>query len=181
MDANTKEAYQLYSYKHDTHEEKTAVGARVNIPKDMSLKEAYLGTTDDTVNKTTGVVTKVTPTETTTDSLNFVYILGDGTYSLVPIDIELYLKESEFSTDDFVISGHNVSLTRDVVKGLTVNGVAATMADGASNDHKLTVTINGTNILVDANSEETDTIANKLEELVAKFDPENGAVCLVMV
>lgn len=72
----------------------TLVGANIDIPKDSSLKEVYLGASTDTINTETGVITKNTVTDP--QSMNFAYQLADGTYSLVKIDVSKFLTESEF-------------------------------------------------------------------------------------
>ena len=72
----------------------TLVGANIDIPKDSSLKEVYLGASTDTINATTGVITKNTVTDP--QSMNFAYQLADGTYELVKIDVSKFLTESEF-------------------------------------------------------------------------------------
>lgn len=87
LDANTAKAYQLQGIGG------AQLGAQINIPKDSSLKEVYLGTTGDTVGAD-GTVTKKPSTDP--QSLNFVYHLQDGTYSLVPVDVSKFLSESEF-------------------------------------------------------------------------------------
>lgn len=73
----------------------TLVGANIDIPKDSSLKEVYLGASTDTINATTGEITKNTVTDP--QSMNFAYQLADGTYSLVKIDVSKFLTESEFA------------------------------------------------------------------------------------
>ena len=83
----------------------TLVGANIDIPKDSSLKEVYLGASTDTINATTGVITKNTVTDP--QSLNFAYQLADGTYSLVKIDVSKFLTESEFG-DGLAVSNTGV-------------------------------------------------------------------------
>ena len=87
-----------------------AVGSDIDIPKDSSLTEVYLGTANDKVNETDGTVTK----EQTTDpqSLNFVYHLENGKYKLVPIDVSKFLSESEFK-DGLSVTDHTVSVKVD--------------------------------------------------------------------
>lgn len=83
----------------------TLVGANIDIPKDSSLKEVYLGASTDTINATTGVITKNTVTDP--QSMNFAYQLADGTYELVKIDVSKFLTESEFG-DGLAVSGGGV-------------------------------------------------------------------------
>lgn len=125
-DENVKEAYKLVSFQGEETAQTvyTQVGDVIKIYKDSSLAETYLGSGDDTVNSSTGVVTKYAyelisdPTtkitaeaynELTaeqkalyepidTQSLNFVYQLADGTYQLVKVDVSKFLSESEFGS-----------------------------------------------------------------------------------
>lgn len=107
----------------------TKAGEYIDIPKDSSLKEVYLGLSTDTVNATTGVVTKGAAQGDDVQSLNFVYHLEDGTYSLVPIDVSKFLTENEFGDGLGVQSGVvsvKIDNSEDSNKYLSVgaNGVA---------------------------------------------------------
>lgn len=125
-DENVKEAYKLVSFQGEETAQTvyTQVGDVIKIYKDSSLSETYLGSGDDTVNSSTGVVTKYAyelisdPTTKITEaayneltaeqkalyepidtqSLNFVYQLADGTYQLVKVDVSKFLSESEFGS-----------------------------------------------------------------------------------
>lgn len=88
-DANTAKAYKLQGT------DDTQLGDLIKIPKDRSLNKVYLGTTGDTVNEDTGAVTSGESADA--QSLNFVYHLQDGTYSLVSVDVSKFLSESEFA------------------------------------------------------------------------------------
>lgn len=90
LDTNVARAYQLRGIND------VQLGSQINIPKDSSLKEAYLGSSEDTVNSGTGVVTKVDVQDA--QSLNFVYHLEDGTYSMAKVDVSKFLTESEFAS-----------------------------------------------------------------------------------
>ena len=83
----------------------TLVGANIDIPKDSSLVEVYLGANTDTINATTGEITKNTVTDP--QSMNFAYHLADGTYSLTKIDVSKFLTESEFG-DGLTVSNTGV-------------------------------------------------------------------------
>lgn len=100
---NVAEAYKLI-YTTDTN--RTAIGDVVKIYKDSALKEVYLGASTDTIDATTGVITKNTVTDP--QSMNFAYHLADGTYSLTKIDVSKFLTESEFGdglqVDNAVVS-----------------------------------------------------------------------------
>lgn len=107
QDANVKEAYKLVSFTGEETAQTvyTQVGDVVKIYKDSALQEVYLGASTDTINATTGVITKNTVTDP--QSLNFAYQLADGTYQLVKIDVSKFLTESEFG-DGLQVSGAGV-------------------------------------------------------------------------
>lgn len=98
----------------------TLVGANIDIPKDSSLKEVYLGASTDTIDATTGVITKNTVTDP--QSMNFAYQLADGTYSLTKIDVSKFLTESEFG-DGLSVSGAGV-VSANVGDGLEIDSTS---------------------------------------------------------
>lgn len=112
LGTNVKEAYKLQSNGADI-----AGSAPIKIYKDSALKEVYLGSDQDTVDATTGTVTKQTVTDA--QSLNFVYQLADGTYSIVKIDVSKFLTESEFGDGLDVSSTGVVSVKAG--NGLVIN------------------------------------------------------------
>lgn len=140
-DENVKEAYKVVSYQGDETAQTvyTQVGDTVKIYKDSSLIESYLGSDADTVDASTGVVTKYAyelisnPTTKVTEeaydalstegkalyqpinsqSLNFVYQLVNGTYSLIKVDVSKFLAESEFKNGLEVSSSGEVSIKVD--------------------------------------------------------------------
>ena len=123
---NVKEAYRLV-YDGST----TAIGQQINVYKDSALKEVYLGASTDTIDATTGTITKNTVTDP--QSMNFAYQLADGTYSLVKIDVSKFLTESEFG-DGLTVSGGVVSVEIDSASGkvrtaATPSGVTPGSAD----------------------------------------------------
>lgn len=71
----------------------SAVLEDIDIPADSTLKEVYLGSADDTVDKTTGVADKKTVDDP--QSMNFVHKLVDGTYSITKIDVSKFFTQSE--------------------------------------------------------------------------------------
>lgn len=135
LDANTAVAYQLQGIGG------TQLGAQINIPKDSSLKEVYLGTTGDTVDLKTGTVTSATTSDP--QSLNFVYHLQDGTYSLTKIDVSKFLTESEFK-DGLVVADNVVKVKVDTTSEgfLTVgaNGVKLSGVQAAIDAAKASAT-----------------------------------------
>ena len=140
-DENVKEAYKVVSYQgvETAQTVYTQVGDTVKIYKDSSLIESYLGSDADTVNASTGVVTKYAyelisnPTTKVTkeaydalsteskalyqpinsQSLNFAYQLVNGTYSLIKVDVSKFLAESEFKDGLEVSSSGEVSIKVD--------------------------------------------------------------------
>lgn len=140
-DENVKEAYKVVSYQGDETAQTvyTQVGDTVKIYKDSSLIESYLGSDADTVDTSTGVITKYAyelisnPTTKVTEeaydafstqdkalyqpinsqSLNFVYQLVNGTYSLIKVDVSKFLAESEFKDGLEVSSSGEVSIKVD--------------------------------------------------------------------
>ena len=140
-DENVKEAYKVVSYQgaETAQTVYTQVGDTVKIYKDSSLIESYLGSGVDTVNTTTGATTKYVYqlisdntqhiTQEAYDalsnedkalyepinsqSLNFVYQLANGAYSLVKIDVSKFLAESEFKDGLQVSPSGEVSIKVD--------------------------------------------------------------------
>lgn len=91
LGANVRQAYQLF-------EDGAAIGDVIKIYKDSSLHKVYIGYNDDEINSSTGDVTTVGGA-TAKQSLNFVYLLADGTYQLVAFDVSELLTESEFDSN----------------------------------------------------------------------------------
>lgn len=139
--ANVKEAYKIVKWQGAETQETTytQAGEIVKIYKDSSLVESYLGSKYDTVNTSSGVVTKYAyelisdPTTRITEdeydklteqekelyqeidsqSLNFVYQNADGTYQMVKVDVSKFLVESEFGDGLQVSSAGVVSIKID--------------------------------------------------------------------
>ena len=114
LGTNVKEAYQLQDSTG------TQIGQQINIYKDSALKEVYLGASTDTIDASTGVITKNTVTDP--QSMNFAYQLADGTYSLTKIDVSKFLTESEFG-DGLQVNSGVVSVK--VGNGLEISDVGA--------------------------------------------------------
>lgn len=114
LSTNVKEAYQLQNASG------TQIGAQIDIYKDSALQEVYLGASTDTIDSSTGVITKNTVTDP--QSMNFAYQLADGTYSLTKIDVSKFLTDSEFG-DGLQVSGGVVSVK--VGNGLEISDVGA--------------------------------------------------------
>lgn len=173
-DENVKEAYKVVSYQGDETAQTvyTQVGDTVKIYKDSSLIESYLGSDADTVDASTGVITKYAyelisnPTTKVTkeaydafstedkalyqpinsQSLNFVYQLANGTYSLIKVDVSKFLAESEFKNGLEVSSSGEVSIkvddNSDEYISVSENGLKLTGIKDALNS--LQTLLNGT-------------------------------------
>lgn len=139
--SNIKEAYKVVAFQGEETQQTvyTQVGDVVKIYKDSSLVETYLGADTDTINTSTGVVTKYVyelisdPTtqitaaeyaeltseqkalyqEINSQSLNMVYQLADGTYQLTKVDVGKFLSEAEFGNGLQVSNAGVVSLAID--------------------------------------------------------------------
>ena len=134
LGTNVKEAYQLQNASG------TQIGTQIDIYKDSALKEVYLGASTDTIDASTGVITKNTVTDP--QSMNFAYSLADGTYTLVKIDVSKFLSESEFG-DGLQVSGGVVSVK--VGNGLEIDGTskAVNVKIDSTSESFLTVGANG--------------------------------------
>lgn len=98
-----KEEYQL------TATDGTKLGDTIKIYKDSSIVEIYLGTSGDSVDATTGVITKLDGDK---QYLNYVYFKADGTYEMTKINISVFITEQEFA------SGVTFDSTENKVKGV---------------------------------------------------------------
>ena len=101
---NVKEEYALLD------SEGNQLGETVKIYKDSSLYDVYLGTTEDTLSDPTDPESIVHGSGDT--ALCFIYEKTDGTYNLVPVDVEEFLEESEFA-DGLQVNEHVVSVKID--------------------------------------------------------------------
>ena len=134
-DANVKEAYKLI---YATDSNRTAIGDVVKVYKDSALQLVYLGTANDTINTTTGVITEDTSI-TDKQSLNFKYLLADGTYSLTKVDVSKFLTQSEFGD------------------GLSVNTSTGVVSVNAGNGLEINSTSKAVDVKIDSTSEKVIT------------------------
>lgn len=117
-DSNVKEAYKVVAYigkDYATATTKETVGEVIKIYKDATIHKIYLGNTGDKIDKTTGDITSQTtpkPSEKTS-SLNYAYILADGTYAMASIPVGNFLRESEFKNGLDVNENGEVSVKVD--------------------------------------------------------------------
>ena len=99
-ETNVKEQYNLVNASGET------IGATIKIYKDSSLYNVYLGHVDDTIAGDPPVVTSGTGDT----ALCFIYHKEDGSYELVPVNVETFLEESEFES--------GVTATNHIVHGV---------------------------------------------------------------
>lgn len=153
--SNVKEAYKVVAYigeSYDNASTKETVGEVIKIYKDATIHKIYLGNTGDTIDETTGVITSQTtpPPSEKTSSLNYAYILADGTYEMVSIPIGNFLRESEFKDGLDVNENGEVSVKVDKAsEGFLTVGEAGVKVSGVQTAintaiNALTVTKSGT-------------------------------------
>jgi hypothetical protein len=141
LGTNVKEAYKLVD------EDSAKAGEWIKIYKDSSISEIYLGSDKDTVDASTGVITKNAVAEGKDhQSLNYVYIDADGKYNLVSVDVTKFLAESEFKDGLEVNSSGEVSvkiasdsesfLSVDE-NGVKISGVQQAIEDAIANLDKV--------------------------------------------
>lgn len=156
--SNVREAYKLVDL--NASDATAGIGDPIKIYKDSSLTDVFLGHVDDALNVQGSTYNKQTDITSGTgdDSLNFVYHLEDGTYSLSTVNVEAFLQESEFG-NGLQVDDHRVSVKP--YDGITVdaNGVGVNVGNGLeidSTSKAVNVKINSTNdtnryLSVDAN------------------------------
>lgn len=137
-DSNVKEAYKVVAYIGESYASasvKETVGDIIKIYKDATVHEIYLGSTDDTINESTGAITKVTPIDETKSSLNYAYIMAGGTYAMAKIPVSSILSEAQFKNGLQVSETGEVSVKKDTTSerflDVTANGVKISGVQGA--------------------------------------------------
>ena len=132
-DSNVKEAYKVVAYigkDYANATTKETVGDIIKIYKDATIKEIYLGNSDDEINTTTGVITKGQIVETKL-SLNYAYIKADGTYAMASIPVGNFLRQSEFKNGLQVAENGEVSVKVDAAsEGFLTVGEAGVKISG---------------------------------------------------
>lgn len=114
-DTNVKEAWGLFTGTEQ-------LGSTIKIYKDSAYKEIYLGTSADTIDKTSGQITKEKGDK---QSLNYAYMKADGTYDLVKVDVSAFLSEEEFK-DGLQVKDHVVSVKVDASSEKVTTGEGVT-------------------------------------------------------
>lgn len=145
LSTNVKEAWGLF----DTDNNQS--GATINIYKDSAYKEIYLGTSADTIDATTGEITKQ---EGDKQSLNYAYYKADGTYDLVKVDVSAFLSENEFKS--------GVTVTNHVVHGV----VDATSEKDSQDTPVAFLTVGENGFKVDGIKDEINRKINALDASV---------------
>ena len=114
--SDVREVYRLLSSGEQ-------IGEDIEIYKDSSLESVGIGHVGDLLSGTTSIdqesdSPEVIPTTESgaTETLNFVYLLKNGKYKLVQVDIESFLHEAEFK-DGLQVINHEVSVKKDVNSG----------------------------------------------------------------
>lgn len=159
-DSNVKEAYKVVAYIGESYASasvKETVGDIIKIYKDATVHEIYLGSTDDTINESTGAINKVAPIDETKSSLNYAYIMDGGTYAMAKIPVSSILSEAQFKNGLQVSETGEVSVKKDEtsesfltvgeagvkisgVQGAIDNKIAALNAEiGSTSDEHVTV------------------------------------------
>lgn len=159
-DSNVKEAYKVVAYIGESYASasvKETVGDIIKIYKDATVHEIYLGSTDDTINESTGAINKVAPIDETKSSLNYAYIMAGGTYAMAKIPVSSILSEAQFKNGLQVSETGEVSVKKDEtsesfltvgeagvkisgVQGAIDNKIAALNAEiGSTSDEHVTV------------------------------------------
>lgn len=186
-DSNVKEAYKVVAYigeSYATATTKETVGEVIKIYKDATIKEIYLGNSDDKINATTGEITKGEIVETKL-SLNYAYIKADGTYAIASIPVGNFLRQSEFKNGLQVAENGEVSVKVDADSegfltvgeaGVKVSGVQAAINSaiqaldiektGTSTDGKVSVTVAETDGKISGVTVSTSGIAS--DDVVVK-------------
>ena len=132
-DSNVKEAYKVVAYIGESYASasvKETVGDIIKIYKDATIKEIYLGNSDDEINTTTGDITRGQIVETKL-SLNYAYIKADGTYAMASIPVGNFLRQSEFKNGLQVAENGEVSVKVDAAsEGFLTVGEAGVKVSG---------------------------------------------------
>ena len=159
LSTNVKEAWGLFDADNNQS------GATINIYKDSAYKEIYLGTSADTIDATTGEITKQKGDK---QSLNYAYYKADGTYDLVKVDVSAFLSENEFAS--------GVTATDHIV-----HGVVDTTSEKNSGDTASFLTVGEDGFKVDGIKQEIINRINELDATVGEASVATGNHVAVQV
>ncbi len=163
LPTNVKEAYRLV-YNGST----TAIGQQVNVYKESALDRVYMGHVDDTVNSSTGAVTSGTGD----DAMCFVYHQADGTYTLVSVNVESFLQETEF--------GDGLQVANHVVTVKTGDGLEYGSESGTNKSVKVKIDTTSTGaenfLSVSSNGVKISGVQNAIDTAINALDVTDTAV-----
>ena len=148
---NVKEEFALVDHNG------RKLGETVKVYKDTSLYSAFLGHVDDVLSDPEDPESLVSGSGDT--ALDLIYHKEDGTYELVPIDVNDFLEESEFQ-DGLEVDNHVVKVKIDENSEEVVVGTGETAP-------VLTVSEDGVKV-----SNIQNAIDYAVEELVGKIDAD---------
>lgn len=168
---NIREEYQLQGIDGQKLGEDT-----IKVYKDSAYKEIYLGTANDTINKTNGTITKA---EGDKQSLNYAYMKADGTYDLVKVDVSAFISENE-AGNGVQITEHKVAIKLDTTgddtgtdkfltvgaNGLKLNGVSTAIANA----------IKALDVTADTATDEADFVSTTISETDGKVSNDSVSV-----
>lgn len=190
-DSNVKEAYKVVAYIGESYASasvKETVGDIIKIYKDATVHEIYLGSTDDTINESTGTINKVTPIDETKSSLNYAYIMAGGTYAMAKIPVSSILSEAQFKNGLQVSETGEVSVKKDETSedfltvgeaGVKVSGVQTAITRAIQNlDANVTSTGNSN---VTVNVVEADGVVTAVNVSTTGLALDNAVVKNVTV
>lgn len=169
-DTKVKEAWGLFTGTEQ-------LGSTIKIYKDSAYKEIYLGTSADTIDETSGTITKQ---EGDKQSLNYAYMKADGTYGLVKVDVSAFLSEEEFK-NGLKVEDHVVSVKVDTSSEQVTTGDNATVdvLTVGSNGVKVSNVQNAINYAIsklDASVTGGDITSNHVKVVVDEVDGKVTAV-----
>lgn len=101
LDSNIEQAWDLV----DANGDAISGSSRIIVKKDQAFVNGKMGHVDDTINASTGVITDGTGAA----AIDLIYKNAQGQYVLITINVEEYLKESEFK-DGLAVNNHEVSV-----------------------------------------------------------------------
>lgn len=142
-ETNVKEQFNLVNASGET------IGATIKIYKDSSLYNVYLGHMDDTIAGDPPVVTPGTGDT----ALCFIYHKEDGSYELVPVNVESFLEESEFES--------GVTATNHIVHGVVD---PASEKDGRETSAESFLTVGADGFKISGIKDEIDRKLNAIVE-----------------
>lgn len=171
-DENVKEAWKIQVAAGDGEYTDIEGSSVIKIYKDAQIHRIYLGTSGDTINATTGVITeKANATETDKQSLNYAYIKPDGKYELVKIDVSKFLKEAEFK--------NGLEVAANGVVSVKIDDASESFLSVSENGVKLSGVQNAINTTIDSLAGEVTS--NTVAGVATKVSTSKGKVSAVEV